>query len=118
MTPGGAAPYKKGRAFEQAYARALRARGYTVARTAGSKSPWDLIGVIHQFCGHFQLKKTMGCTSAERLAGRLQMDVPPYCAAVAVHERDGNPCEHGRGFPGWRPFPDTQTPPTPSEGER
>lgn len=76
--------YESGRRYEWAYRALLRRDGWTVARTAGSKSPIDLFywmpgdGMLFAT----QAKRRATCKEADRILAVLRQQYPGWCEVL------------------------------------
>ncbi|MCX6693975.1 MAG: hypothetical protein NT074_05440 [Methanomicrobiales archaeon] len=67
--------YRKGRDAEYAARHVLQDRGFFVVRSAGSKTPFDLIAWNSENLIFLQVKRTTTLPSAKEVADRYQADL-------------------------------------------
>lgn len=84
--------YQIGRRLEHRVCHALRELGFTCIRSAGSKSPFDIIAVSHCRALYLQVKRRPTQRDAELFAkvAREMVPISDTCRAALVYPRQIN----------------------------
>jgi Holliday junction resolvase len=80
--------YQRGATFERRVKKDLEECGYFVVRSAGSKSPVDLVGIKNGMCVLYQCKYGSGVMSKKERERFNKLCRDLYCAGYLAYQDD------------------------------